>query len=175
MDIELPCEKCGHALRFPRDQAGRVGKCTHCGNDIYIPTPEEELEELALAPEDQGEEHLRNQLEAERRELDRILAKEKGGEKGTGGATGPLSAGRRAAPMGTGRTTIRGVVLSYLTAMRDSDLEQAEKAIALLSTRRDEVIRFLDQLAADQIPPAEMSNVPPAVYQGFLKSLRSRL
>ena len=172
MDIQLPCEKCGHALRFPRDQAGRVGQCTRCGNDIYIPTPEDELEELPLTPEDQSEERLRSQLDAERRELDRILAREKGDEKG---AAAPPPGGRRPAPAGPGRTTVRGVVLSYLTAMRDSDLEQAERAIALVATRRDDVIRFLDQLAADQIPPAEMSGVPPAVYQGFLKSLRARL
>ena len=38
-----------------------------------------------------------------------------------------------------------------------------------------EARKVLDQLAADQIPPAPMARVPPAVYQGFLKNLRSRL
>jgi uncharacterized Zn finger protein (UPF0148 family) len=171
MNVDLSCEKCGHPMQFPREQAGRIGKCPRCGNDVYIPTPVDEIEELALAPEDQSEEQRERQLQDERRRLDRILAQERDDQPG-GAAAGTASARRE---KGVGRTSVKGVVMTYLTAMRDSDLQRAEEALALLATRRDEVLRVIDQLAADQIPPAEMSNVPPGVFQGFLKSLRSRL
>ena len=162
MDIELPCEKCGHPMRFAREQGGRMGKCPSCGNDVYIPTPEEELEELPLAPEDQSEEQRERELQDERRRLDRTLAQERDEQP--------------ARPRGgVGRTSVKGVVMTYLTAMRDSDLQRAEEALALLATSRDEALRVIDRLAADQIPPAEMANVPPGVFQGFLKTLRSRL
>ncbi|HSW46118.1 MAG TPA: hypothetical protein VLM89_11175 [Phycisphaerae bacterium] len=173
MNVELTCEKCGHPFRLPREQAGHVGKCPRCGNDVYIPTPESEIEELPLAPEDRSQEQLARQLEAERRRLDRDLAREKDKAAGAAGGSQPA---RRSEPSTTaGRTTVRGAVMNYLTAMRDSDLDRADHALKLLASRRDDVLRLLDQLAADQIPPAEMSNVPPGVYQGFLKSLRSKL
>jgi len=171
MNVDLSCEKCGHPMQFPREQAGRVGKCPRCGNDVYIPTPQEELEELPLAPEDQSEEQRERELQDERRRLDRTLAQERDEQPGHA-AAGAMSARPRG---GVGRTSVKGVVMTYLTAMRDSDLRRAEEALALLTTRRDEVLRVIDQLAADQIPPAEMANVPPGVFQGFLKTLRSRL
>ncbi len=177
MDIELPCEKCGHPMRFPREQAGRMGKCPRCGNDVYIPTPEEELEELPLSPEDRTEEMRERQLLEERRRIDRILAGEAEADESAGGP-GPSPAARphpAQSPAGAGRTTVRGVVMTFLAAMRDSDLKRADQAAALLTTRRDEVLKLLDQLAGDQLPPPEMANVPPGVYQGFLKALRARM
>ena len=180
MAIERQCEKCGHVFNVSHEDTGKQYKCPHCGNDTYIPTPEDELEELPLSPEDQAEVQREEQLQAERRRLDRILAAESnGGESDDQTTTSASDAavGRHShtTPPGTGRTSIKGVVITYLTAMRETDLGRAEQALALLATRRDDVLRVIDRLAADQIPPAEMSDVPPAVYQGFLKTLRSRL
>ena len=66
-------------------------------------------------------------------------------------------------------------VLAYLQAMRDSNLEKADAALAALLKRRAEARKFAEQLSADQIPPAELAKVPSAVYQGFLKNLLSQL
>ena len=48
---------------------------------------------------------------------------------------------------------MKGVVIAYLTAMRDSDLGRAEQALSLLSDHREEAIKVIERLAADQIPP----------------------
>lgn len=175
MNVEFPCEKCGQLMHFAREQTGRIQKCPNCGNDVYIPTPEEELEELPLAPEDQEIERQERELQAERRRLERILAGDEDAGSSPAPARGPAGQRSTQPPVGAGRTSIRGVVVTYLSAMRDSDLHRAEEAFKLLATKRDDVRRFIDQLAADQLPPAELAQIPPAVYQGFLKALRSRL
>jgi len=74
-----------------------------------------------------------------------------------------------------GPTRSEKAVTAYLTAMRDSDFDAAERAVSALRLQPRVAKELIDRLAADQIPPPEMANVPPGVYQGFLKSLRSRL
>ena len=171
MKIELRCEKCGHRIRAPREAAGKQAKCPNCQSDVYIPTPEEEIEELPLAPEDSAEREREEQLQAERRRLEHALAHEDDAPT----ETHPSLARPSKGPVPPGRTTVKGVVLTYLAAMRDSDLERAEEALRLLATHKAKAMEMIDQLVTDQIPPAEMANVPPGVYQGFLKSLRSKL
>lgn len=172
MSIHVQCEKCGRELIAPREAAGKQGKCPQCKSDIYIPTPEDEIEELPLAPEDESEREREARLLAERRQLDHMLAHETDAPD----ETAPRSPARTGGPPpGTGRTTVKGVVLAYLTAMRDSDFARAEQAVALLVSQRDETLKVIGRLAADQIPPPEMADVPPAVYQGFLKGLHAKL
>ncbi len=178
MSIQIKCEKCGHGMSVPRESAGGYSPCPSCGNSVYIPTPEEEIEELPLAKEDPSEMEREAALQAERRRLDMQLAREeKGGspEKSSDSPALKRPAPAPHHPPGSGRTTVKGVVIAYLTAMRDSDLSRAEQAVALLEPYKAETLRIIDRLAADQIPPAEMADVPPAVFQGFLKSLRSKL
>jgi len=171
MKIELRCEKCGHKILAPHEEAGKQAKCPNCQSDVYIPTPEEEIEELPLAPEDSTEREREDRLQAERRRLEHALAHEDDAPTETHSSLARPTKGQ----VPTGRTTVKGVVLTYLVAMRDSDLERAEEALRLLATQKAKAMQMLDELATDQIPPAEMANVPSGVYQGFLKSLRSQL
>ena len=55
MDIELHCEKCGKLIKTSSKEAGKSGKCPYCDSDVYIPMPEQEIEELPLEPEDSAE------------------------------------------------------------------------------------------------------------------------
>ncbi|MBP7937277.1 MAG: hypothetical protein KA354_21750 [Phycisphaerae bacterium] len=172
MSIHVQCEKCGRGLVAPREAAGKQGKCPQCQSDVYIPTPEEEIEELPLAPEDEREREREARLLAERRQVDHMLAHETAGPDDAA----PRSPARTGGPApGTGRTTVKGVVLAYLAAMRDSDLARAEQALTLLADHRDETLKVIERLAADQIPPPEMAGVPVAVYQGFLKGLHAKM
>jgi len=189
--IKLRCEHCGASIQAPRDKAGKTSKCPACGNSIYVPTPENELEELPLAPEDASELQNEAMLQEERRKLDGLLAREEGpsegvetqdGSSGHRGSpapgTGPRGAGRLGGgdqPAAMGPTRSEKAVTAYLTAMRDSDFDAAERAVSALRLQPRVAKELIDRLAADQIPPPEMANVPPGVYQGFLKSLRSRL
>jgi uncharacterized Zn finger protein (UPF0148 family) len=173
VSIELRCESCGKMLRATRERAGSRAACPACGHELYIPAPEEEIEELPMAPEDTSEREREEALLQERRALDRALARE------------ALNAGEEAPPRRgqqpparssrTGATDVREQVLAFLEAMRDSHLDRADNALAVLQSHRAEAKEVIDQLVADQIPPECMVNVPSGVYQGFLRSLRSQL
>lgn len=178
--IELQCESCGKHVRAPREAAGRQAKCPACGHSIYIPTPEDEMGELPLAPEDNDALRREAALIEEGRRLDRILAREdrapvEGATRS--GARGEAAGGGRMPGAGSAAAgqEVEAAVIEYLTAMRDSNLEQADRAMAVLRHQRAEARQIVERLAADQIPPAQMARVPAAVYQGFLKNLRSHL
>ena len=123
-ELRLNCEHCGAGIKAPRSVAGQRHTCPQCGGSVYIPMPEEDIEEIALAKE--------------------------------GGS-------------------VEAVVIAYLRAMRDSNLDVADEAMALLLKQRKAARSYVEQLTADQIPPPELAQVPPAVYQGFLKNLLSQL
>jgi hypothetical protein len=59
--------------------------------------------------------------------------------------------------------------------MRDSNLDVADEAMALLLKQRSAARKHVERLTADQIPPPELAQIPPPVYQGFLKNLLSQL
>lgn len=173
-------------MTAPREMAGRVSKCPACGNPVYVPTPEEEIEELPLAPEDVSDLQKEAMLQAERRRLDSLLLRENDG-RDSGETSEP--AGRTAVPPGAGSqpgagqtggvgsigSRLEKALHTYLVAVRDSNLDAAERALNILRMQPRTARELVDRLATDQIPPPEMAKVPATVYQGFLKSLRSRL
>ncbi len=67
--IRVTCEHCNHVIKAPRKAAGRRGKCPHCHNSVYIPTPESELDEIPLALEDEQAHSAAQQLEKEAAEV----------------------------------------------------------------------------------------------------------
>ncbi len=167
--IELHCNSCGKLVRAPREAAGRQAKCPRCGNGVYIPTPEEELEELPLKPEDAHEREREAALQEERRRLDRILAHERG--EADESAARPAA---RQASSEASAVTVEDAVIAYLMAMRDAELERAQQWLPVLQRRRSEALNIIDRLVADQLPPAAMANIPPNVYHGFLRNLRAQ-
>lgn len=181
MSIKMHCEHCGAGITAPHEMAGKMSKCPACGNTLYVPTPEDEIEELPLAPEDAGDLQKEQVLQEERRRLDSLLARESrtvdadGGESAARGASAagrdPASAAAPAASTSRTEQALR----NYLAAMRDSNLDGAERAITILQLQPRTAKELIDRFAADQIPPPEMANVPPGVYQKFLRNLRSRL
>jgi DNA-directed RNA polymerase subunit RPC12/RpoP len=180
--IQLQCENCGKHMKAPSEAAGKQAKCPACGHSVYIPSPPEEVEELPLAPEDTESLRREEALLEERRRLDRILAREE--RAPVEGATPSRSAGLRegaassrlpaSAPTSPSQF-VEQAVIDYLSAMRDSDLERATDALETLKRNRADARQIVDRLAADQIPPPQMTRVPAPVYQGFLKNLRSQL
>jgi hypothetical protein len=161
-----------------------MSKCPACGNALYVPTPENEIEELPLSPEDISDLRKEAMLQEERRRLDSLLAREanSGTEDRSAGRPQPESASGRptgakfAGPETTaGGGRMEAALARYLVAMRDSDFDGAERATATLRLQPRTVRELIDRLAADPVPPPEMAHVPVGVYQGFLKTLRSRL
>ncbi len=179
MKIELRCEDCGKIVRAPREAAGKRAKCPSCGSDLYIPTPEDELEELPLAPEDTDAVRREAALQAERRQLERIISHDRagasGGEPPAGRARGGRSAPAAAAGGGGGGGDVDALVIDYLRALRDANLDGADETLGVLKTQRARARQVVERLIGDQIPPPELADVPPAVYQGFLKRLGGEL
>lgn len=183
MNIKLHCEHCGASVQAPREMAGRMSNCPACKNTLYVPTPEEELEELPLAPEDSLDLRREAQLLEERRRLDSLLAHEtRAGDEVGGRMTSDSSARAGGRPMAGdpvggagGGAKIEAAVTRYLVAMRNSDFDGAERALATMKLQPRTAREIIDRLAADPMPPMEMAQVPSGVFQGFLKTLRSRL
>lgn len=173
MSIELRCEGCGKKLKAPRESGGKRSKCPACDHEVYIPTPEDEIEELPLAPEDAAEQEREAALLAEGRQLALDIAHDDASSVDDAAAAGAQSPGPDSASPGGASTY--DTVVGFLVAMRDSDLNRADECRTALSSRRAEALQIISQIAADAIPPAQMADVPAGVYQGFLKSLRSQL
>lgn len=120
---------------------------------------------------------------AERRRLDLILLRETSlpGEASAGGQSGNSRSGAgresdsRESAAGREESSVESVVLGWLRAMRQSDLSRADQYLHALLRQRDEALALLDRLATDEMPPPAMADVPPAVYHGFLRNLRSQL
>lgn len=168
MDIEIHCQGCGKLIHAPRETAGKWATCPACGRQLYVPTPSSDLEELPLAPEDTAFLKREADLQAERHRIDRVLNRERGAASGE--SRRPIPAEPAA-----DRAEIEKAAVQYLRAMAQSDFARAEQILPLLQRNRGEVMRLLDRLTGDQMPPQALANVPPGVFHGFLKHLRSQL
>lgn len=178
MSIEVHCVGCGKLLKAPESSGGKWSKCPACGHRVYVPLAENERDEIPLAPEDTDLYQQDQKLRAERLELDRQLRGEtkeppEGASSDNAGAANPAARSRSAS--GTASGDVESMVIDYLRAMRDSDFNEADDILRQLLKKRPAVIRVIDHLASEQIPPEELSDVPGAVFQGFLKNLRSQL
>ena len=132
--------------------------------------PNEELEEIPLAPEDTELLQREAALEAERQRIERQIRRERPADDDA-----RKSPARPAAAANVSGPDLRGAVQGYLLALSRSDLAGADQYSQQLRGHRSEVIALLDQLAADGMPPPALAQVPPGVYQGFLKHLRAQL
>lgn len=175
MTIELRCESCGKMLRATSERAGTRAKCPACGHELYIPMPPDQIEELPMTPEDAAELEREQALEEERRALDRALMRESLSNDEPSGRRGVRQSSRPGSAGGAGGGNAREAVVAYLMAMRDANLDLAAQKLAVLRRQKAEALEVVDQLATDQLPPASLANVPPGVYQGFLRTLRSQL
>jgi hypothetical protein len=180
VSIEVHCVGCGKLLKAPESSGGKWSKCPACGHRVYVPLAEEERDEIPLAPEDTDLYQQEQKLRAERLELDRQLRGEtkepaEGAASSGGGRSNYAAAGGGGRSSGAASGDVESMVIDYLRAMRDSSFNEADDILNGLLKQRPAAIRVIDHLANDQIPPDDLSDVPPAVYQGFLKNLRSQL
>lgn len=163
MGIELKCPQCQKLIRAPNDAGGRRGKCPYCKKSIYIPIPADEgEEEIGIAPLDADEERQAAEL---RQETIRFAAgvdrADPGSPNDIAGETGP-------------ETDIRADVQSFLIAMRDSKLDDAETTVKRLRHARAKTRDYVQSLLGDE-SAAAIEGVPPPVLKGFLESLLNRL
>jgi len=173
MSIDLHCPGCQKLIRAPDNAGGRHGKCPYCGRKVYIPMPENEVELFDIAEPDEDEARQEEQLRRESTAYAAGLAHAEGqipatADEGMGG-----DAPRR--PEVPGEVIdIAAEVEMFLAAMRDSQLDQADAAVARLKRSAHRAKDYIESAMVDEIPP-QIDGVPPPVMKGFLKTLLGRL
>lgn len=171
MPIEFHCSHCNHLIRAPGEHAGKRGKCPHCKNSVYIPTPSEEIELFTLAPIDPAEEREKERLREETRALAQRIRGERDeiADSGRGGSTESPAQDARL-PI-----DVEGTVVEYLAAMANGDLSTAEGLADDLRPSADRVREVIDRMTMDDLPPMRLAKIPRALLNGFLKQLREAM
>ena len=67
------------------------------------------------------------------------------------------------------------LIVRFVLAMQESKLEEADRVAAQLADAGSRAKDEVQRLMVDEIPPAGLEDLPPALYKGFLKSLLDRL
>jgi hypothetical protein len=127
---------------------------------VYIPTPEDEIEEIPLAPLDEDVLRGQGEMEAE----DQRLIAELGRAEDSGGG-GPSE------PAGASAGDIVHMIVEAVVAMKASRLEEAEQIIRRLRRSGDAAKAQIQALMVDELPPPELEDCPPALYKGFLRKI----
>jgi hypothetical protein len=172
MAIEFHCEHCGKLVRAADEYAGKRGKCPGCQQSVYIPTPE--IEPLSILPVDKDDEQRQRELLDETRRLTQTIMHERDNLP----PEVPRAAKQpRPVPEGDARLShavMEEAVVNYAKAMAAGDLERAAELTREI--RRD--FRLADEIIqrvmVDEIPPAELADIPRPVLIAFFKQLREK-
>jgi len=177
MGVEFHCSKCGKLIRARGTTGGKRGKCPYCKQSVYIPTPPEEIEEIPLAPIDKADEARERRLEDEARQLATALDREEGGKYDAAESPGdaPIGGDGAMALPRDFEVDVPALVNDYLSAMANSDMVRAETLGRLLKDNAEQAGIYVQRLVVDELPPAELSRIPAAVYKGFLRELVKQL
>jgi hypothetical protein len=171
--IRVTCEHCNHVIKAPREAAGRRGKCPHCHNSVYIPTPESELDEIPLELEDQETRAAAQRLEKEAAELAAAMRRE------TKEAPEPIVTPQHKDPAprksDLNATDINELIIRYLLAMQVSELERAEALTAELKGAARQAKSKIQQMMVDAMRPEAVRSMADGLYQGFLRKLLEQL
>ncbi len=180
MPIEIHCPACSKGIRAPDDAGGKTGKCPYCGAAVYIPMPAAELDEIPLAPVDPKLEREREKLRKDSITYAASVDQEQGGKYDvTPSAKGGKSSGatgreRPASARDEEPIDVHDLVEKFIFAMRDSDLNEADRIATRLKRRKDQTHEYVQGLLLDQMG-LSVKGVPQAVVNGFLKNLLERL
>jgi hypothetical protein len=167
MTIEFHCDHCGHLVRTGAEHAGKRGRCPHCHQNVYIPTPSDQIEPLRLAPTDDQEERERKRLDEESRAVARALREEK--EAPPDLVKTPLPE-----PVGDVRlpSDVETLIIQYALCMADGKLNEAQELAVEIRMDLDRAQGYIQRLTMDELPPTRLAHIPRAVLLGFLKQLR---
>ncbi|MCH8851955.1 MAG: hypothetical protein IID41_04815 [Planctomycetes bacterium] len=172
--IRVTCQRCNHVIKAPLKAAGRRGKCPHCQNSVYIPTPESELDEIPLELDDGDARATSQQLEKEDVALKAALGRD--GKEAPGPTVTPpqreVPAPRKTA---LDATDINQLIIRYLLAMQVSELERAEALTAELKGAARQAKSKIQQMMVDSMRPEAVRSMADGLYQGFLRKLLEQL
>jgi len=171
MSIEIHCPKCAKLIKAPDNAGGKRGKCPYCKESVYIPLPPDEDEAIGIAPLDESDEERERRLRRESIEYIASVGHAKdvppeGAAPASSGAVSPLPPGEV--------VDVGAEVESYLIAMRDSKLDEADRAVRRLKSAGSRAKDHVEGQLLDEMP-APVEGIPPPLVKGFLKTLSERL
>jgi phage FluMu protein Com len=165
--IEFHCQHCSKLIKAPHEYAGKRGKCPHCHQSVYIPTPTDELEPLHLAPFDDAPEREKEKVEAETHQVIASLR----GQRDV-----PPDVPRQPTPEPQGdvrlQVDVEHLIIEYVLAMAAGRLDEAKQLAADLRNEKARTNEYVQRLTMDELLPARLAKVPRAVVLGFLKQLQ---
>ena len=175
MSIELHCPKCMKLIRAPDNAGGRHGKCPYCEAVVYVPMPENLVEEIPLAPIDQEDERREEELRRETARYAASLDKERDNPRGSAEGAVSRSAGAPRPQEVPGEVIdIPANVEQFVQAMGDSKLDDADRVVARLKRTGARARDYVEGLLLDPTP-SPIGSLPKPLVQGFLKALVQRL
>lgn len=162
MPITFRCEHCGKEVKAPDGAEGKRGKCPHCGQSNYIPTPVSEEDAIPLAEINTEEEKQREAEEQALLEQERALIAE--------------TARAPAVPLDDrddlSSEDLHHFVVNYCLDMAAGKLDRAETHVAELKKHRKLGTTAVDDFIQGKATEPALGDIPPPVLQGFLKQLR---
>lgn len=168
MSISFNCESCKKKIKAPDATGGKWGKCPHCGHRCYIPLPKSDDEaELTLAPLDENEETQMAALMQETKDLThKILSLNTLPDEEKKSTSGSKTANEK---------EIIKLCIFYLRQVVDGELTAAEKTFPKLKKHKKEVLRILASMARSEQPEPELADLPPAILQGLIRDVSTKL
>jgi phage FluMu protein Com len=169
MAIVFHCQFCNKEIRAADSAGGKWGKCPKCHNKIYVPSidPEQEEEELKLAPLDNEDIQRKRELMAETYRLTQDILEER---------EMPADSAEPAGAMyEMDDEELKKNVILFIRQMAAGELDDADRTSALISPFGRRVIEIVDRIALSDIPEAQLADISPNVLSGFIRSLRSKI
>jgi len=175
MAISFHCKFCNKKIDAKESAAGKWGQCPSCHNKIYVPNLNVDISDLKFAPVDEEEERKKQQLMSETFDIEQQILSEKAEPKENNApATGPASQ----ETIGVGEfdeDKLYDIIVRYLRLMADGELDDAKKLLNTIKASGETSLKLIDRIALADIPEAELSDVPPQVLAGLIRTLRSQL
>lgn len=167
--IEFHCPYCSKQIRAGDEHAGKHGTCPSCHQKVYIPTPDDQLEPLALEPLDQASEAEQRRLDAEAKAVARRLLHERDTEP-----TGPRGAAAPVASVAPTPGQMEATVLQYIMTMAGGNLERGQLLASEIKKHPKLAEPIIQKLVMDEIPPPQLAKIPRPVMVGFLRQLQAK-
>jgi hypothetical protein len=167
MAIEFQCHHCGNKVKTSEEHAGKRGRCPHCKNSVYIPTPSEALDIIPLVPIDEEHEREKEQLAADAQNLSQQIRSDK---TNVPEDTSDIPMPEPTATSGL-KPDVETLIIDYVLAMAEGNLDEAEDYAKDIRANMDEAEEIIERISNDDIMPRQLHRVPRAVMIGFLKQL----
>lgn len=175
MSITFHCDYCGKKIEANEKAAGKWGKCPSCHNKLYVPNLNVE-DDLKLAPMDEEEEKRKRRLMDETFMLEQEILSEKAMPVETSKNDTPSTPATVAwAEDAVDEDALYETIVKYLRQMADGKLDDAEKTFQSIKSAGEVLLKLIDRIALADIPEAELSDIPPQVLAGLIRTLRSQI